>query len=139
MLENFLTDELALAITISGDPHSLGATQRFADGFQLADFVATLRRACSVKPVGPKKDRRPTLPGRVDILRLKQIEQMALGGKDVSIARPDGIADGIVTLIGRTRTVICGSLSRWTTSPSRAIAFHLTSFATRFGSMLGSL
>jgi RNase P/RNase MRP subunit p29 len=36
---------------------------------------------------------------------------------------------GIVTLTGRTRTGICGSLSRWTTSALSVTDFHQT---TRF-------
>jgi hypothetical protein len=43
--------------------------------------------------------------------------------------------DDIVTLTRRTRTGICGSLSRWTTSASSATGFHQTSFAMPFGSM----
>jgi hypothetical protein len=53
MLENFLTDELALAIAIGGEPYPLGGAQCPADRFELGGLVAALCRARSVKPFGP--------------------------------------------------------------------------------------
>src|SRR5580704_13259849 len=56
-------------------------------------LVAALCRASAVKAFGPQQDRRPALPGRHNILRLEQVEQMALGREDVSVSRTDGSAD----------------------------------------------
>ena len=74
MLEDFLTDELALAIAIRGEPNPLRATQCLANGSELGGFVAALCRASAVKTFGPQQDRRPALPLRHDIFRLKQVE-----------------------------------------------------------------
>ena len=57
MLENFLTDELTLAIAIGGEPDPLGGAQSLANGFELGGFVAALGRASAVKAFGPQKDR----------------------------------------------------------------------------------
>src|SRR6202051_5299132 len=93
MLENFLTDELTLAVAIGGEPNPLGGAQCLANGSELGGFVAALCRASTVKAFGPQQDRRPALPGRHNILRLEQVEQMALGREDVSVSRTDGDAD----------------------------------------------
>ena len=93
MLENFLTDELTLAVAIGGEPNPLGGAQCLANGFELGGFVAALCRASAVKAFGPQKDRRPALPGRHNILRLEQVEQMALGRENVSVTRTNGGAD----------------------------------------------
>ena len=93
MLENFLTDELTLAVAIGGEPNPLGGAQCLANGSELGGFVAALCRASAVKTFGPQQDRRPALPLRHDILRFEQVEQMTLGRKDFSVARTDGGAD----------------------------------------------
>src|SRR5262249_38886654 len=93
MLEDFLTDELTLAVTIGGEPNPFGIAQRLANGFELGSFIATHRRASAIKAFGPQKYRRPTLPRRHNILRLQQIEQMAFGRKNVSVTKTHGCAD----------------------------------------------
>ena len=93
MLENFLTDELTLAVAIGGEPNPLGGAQCLANGSELGGFVAALCRASAVKTFGPQQDRRPALPLRHDIFRFEQVEQMTLGRKDFSVARTDGGAD----------------------------------------------
>ena len=93
MLENFLTDELTLAVAIGGEPNPLGGTKGLANGFELGGFVSALCRASAVKAFGSQKDRRPALPRRHNILGFEQIEQVALGREDVSVARTDGGAD----------------------------------------------
>ena len=50
----------------------------------------TMRRAADCEPPAPTWG---DLPGRHHILRLEQIEQVALGRKDVSIPRTNGGAD----------------------------------------------
>ena len=74
MLENFLTDELTLAVAVGGEPNPLGGAQCLANGSELGGFVAALRRASAVKAFGPQQDRRPALPLRHDILRFEQVE-----------------------------------------------------------------
>ena len=82
MLENFLTDELPLAVAIGGEPNPLGGAQRLANGSELGGLVAAFRRAGAVKALRPQQDRRPALPRRHDILRFQQVEQMALGRQE---------------------------------------------------------
>ena len=48
MLENFLTDELPLAVAIGGEPNPLGGAQCFANGSELGGFVAALCWASAV-------------------------------------------------------------------------------------------
>src|ERR1019366_2625742 len=93
MLENFLADELTLAIAVGSEPNPLGGAQCLANGSELGGLVAALCRASAVKAFRPQQDRRPALPGRHNILRLEQVEQMALGRKDFSVARTNGGAD----------------------------------------------
>jgi hypothetical protein len=93
MLENFLTDELTLAVAIGGEPNTLGGAQCLSNGFELGGFVSALCRASAVKAFGPQKYRRPALPRRHDILRFEQVEQMPLGRKDFSVTRTHGGAD----------------------------------------------
>src|SRR6516225_7533286 len=93
MLEDFLTDELTLAVAIGREPNPLGCPQRFTNGFEPRGLVAALCRAGAVKPFRPEKDRRPAFPFRNNVLRLEQVEQMALGREDVAIARNNGGAD----------------------------------------------
>src|SRR5450759_1189117 len=93
MLENFLTDELTLTVAIGGQPNPLGGAQCLANGFELGGFVSALGRASAVKAFGPQKYRRPALPGRHNILRLEQVEQMAFGRENVSVTRTNGGAD----------------------------------------------
>jgi hypothetical protein len=90
MLENFLTDELPLAITIGCEPDLFCSAQRLTDGFELGGFVAALSRAGAIKTFRTEQDRRPALPGRHDILRLKKVQQMSLSWEDVSVARAYG-------------------------------------------------
>ena len=86
MLENFLTDELTLTIAIGGEPDFLCAAQRLSNGFELSGFVTALRRACAVQAFGPQKDWRPAFPGRHNIFRFEQVEQVAFGRENVSVA-----------------------------------------------------
>ena len=74
MFENFLTDELTLAVAIGGEPDPLGGAQCLANGSELGGFVAAPCRASAVKTFGPQQDRRPVLPLGDDIFRLEQVE-----------------------------------------------------------------
>ena len=74
MLENFLTDELTLAVAVGREPNPLGGAQCLADGPELGSLIAALRRTSAVKAFGPQQDRRPALPLRHDILRFEQVE-----------------------------------------------------------------
>jgi len=93
MLENFLTDQLTFAIAIGGEPNPVGGAQCLTNGLELSGFVSALCGASAVKAFGPQKYRRPAFPGRYNILRLEQVEQMTLGREDVSVARTYGGAD----------------------------------------------
>src|SRR5271169_5236907 len=93
MLENFLADELTLAVAIGREPNPFGGAQCLANGSELGGFVSAFCRASAVKPFGPQQDRRPALPRRHDFLRFEQVEQMTLGGKYLSVTRTNGGAD----------------------------------------------
>ena len=93
MLENFLPDQLTFAVAVGGKPNLLGGAQGFANSPELRGFVAALCRASTVEALGPQQNRRPALPFRHHILRLEQIEQMALGRENVSVAITNGSAD----------------------------------------------
>src|SRR5271166_2594085 len=123
MLENFLTDELPLAIAIGGEPDLLCGAQRVTDGFELGGFVAAFSRAGAIKAFGTKQDRRPALPGRHDILRLQKVQQMSLSRKDVSVARAHGGAhvfclasflgdDDLIRHAGLVRGTLVGARTR---------------------------
>src|ERR1700686_5218885 len=87
MLKNFLTDQLTLAVAIGCKPNSFGSAQCLANGLELSRLVGTLCRARSVKTFRPEKYRRPSLPGRNNILGFEEIEQMALSWKNITVAR----------------------------------------------------
>ena len=93
MLEDLLADELTLAIAIGGEPYPLSGAQCLANGSQLRGLVTTVGRPRAVEAFGPKKNCRPALPCRHNVLRFKQVEQMTLGRKDLAIAPADGSAD----------------------------------------------
>src|ERR1700675_4742911 len=93
MLKNFLTDQLTLAVAISCKPNSFGGAQCLANGLELSGLVAALCRARSVKTFRPQKYRGPSLPGRNNILRFEEIEQMSLSWKNITVARTNCGAD----------------------------------------------
>ena len=102
MLQDTLADELPLAVAIGGEPDPFRGAQCRLDGFQLRGLVAARCRLGAVEPLGLQQLRRPALPGRVHVLRLKQIEQMTLGRENGAITGPDGGADilGLAGLLG---------------------------------------
>jgi hypothetical protein len=57
MLKNFLADELAFAVAISGEPNPLGGTKGLANGFEFGGFVSALCRASVIKAFRSQKDR----------------------------------------------------------------------------------
>ena len=65
-------------------------------------LVSAICRASAIKALRPQQDRRPALPGRHDILRLKQIEQMAFGREDYAVARSNRGSD-VIRLTGFLR------------------------------------
>jgi hypothetical protein len=102
MLENFLTDELPLAIAIGREPDAPCAAQRVATGLELGGLVAARCRASAVQALRAKQDRRPALPGWHHFLGLEQVQEMPLGRKDVSVARTNGGANvfGLAGFLG---------------------------------------
>ena len=93
MLKDLLADELTLAIAIGGEPDPLSGAQCLANGAKLRALVTPVSRPCAVEALRPKKNCRLALPGRHNVLRFKQVEQMTLGWKDRVMARSDGSAD----------------------------------------------
>src|ERR1700730_19469351 len=113
MLKNFLTDQLTLAVTMGCKPNSFGSAQRLANSLELSGLVATLCRARSVKTFRPQKYWRPPLPGRNNVLRFEEIEQMALCWKNITVARTN-CGTYILGLAGflRDDDLICPSGAR---------------------------
>src|SRR5439155_8990508 len=93
VFENLLTDQLAFAVAVSSKPNSFGGAKRLANGSEFGGFASALCWASAVKSFWPQKYRRPTLPGRHSILWFDQVEQMALGREDITVARTNGGAD----------------------------------------------
>ena len=87
VLEDFLADELPLAVAVGREPDALRRLQRRADGRELRRLVAAPRRLRAVQPLGPQQRRRPALPPRVDVLGLAQVEQMPFGRENGAVAR----------------------------------------------------
>jgi len=56
MLQDFLADELTLAIAIGGEPDPFDRAQCLSNGFELGGFVAALCRASAVKTFRPQQD-----------------------------------------------------------------------------------
>jgi hypothetical protein len=93
VLKNLLTDKLTLAVAIGGEPNPLDGMKGLTNGLELGGFVSAPCGASAVKSFGSKKYRRPALPGRHNILRFEEIEQVAFGREDFSITSTDGGAD----------------------------------------------
>src|SRR5882724_103461 len=93
MLKNFLANKLTLAVAVGGEPNPFGSAQRLANGSELGRLVAALCRASAVKAFGPEKNRRPAFPGWHNVFRFEEVEQMALGRENVSVASPHGGTD----------------------------------------------
>jgi hypothetical protein len=102
MLKNFLTDELTLAVAVGGEPNRLGGAQCLANRFELACFLPAHSRTSAIKALWPQKDRRPALPGRHNILRLEQIQQMTLSREDYAVAGTNSGAN-VIRLTGFLR------------------------------------
>ena len=99
ILQDLLADELSLPVAVGREPDPLRRAQGGPDRLQLRGLVAASGRLGAVKPLGLQQLRRPAFPGRVRVLRLAQVEQMALRGEDGAVAGPDGGAD-ILRLAG---------------------------------------
>src|ERR1700733_9745506 len=74
VFQDLLPDELTLAVTVRGEPHTLRVSQRVTDCLELGGLVAPGSRFGAVEPFRTQEDRRPLLPGRHDILWLEQVQ-----------------------------------------------------------------
>ena len=99
VLQDLLAYQLPLAVAIGSEPDPLGSAQSLANSLELRRLVAAQGRLGAVQPFWPEQHRRPALPGRVHILRLAQIQQMALSRENGAVAGPNGGAD-ILRLTG---------------------------------------
>ena len=102
MLQDFLADQLALAVAVGGEDHLIATLEGCTDRLQLGGLVALGRRPCGVEPVRLEKYARPVFPGGLDLMGLGQSQQVTLGGQDL----PEPVAErraqiaGLASLLG---------------------------------------
>ena len=102
VLQNLLADELALAVTICGEPDPLGASQGVPNCLEFGGLASAFRRASGVEAIGPQEDRRPSLPCGHSLLGLHEVKQMPFGRQNVAISAADGGTDvlGLARFLG---------------------------------------
>ena len=89
MLQDFLADQLALAVAVGGEDHLIAPLEGRTDRLQLGGLVALGRGLCRVEPVRLEKYARPAFPGGLDLVGLGQPQKMALRRKDL----PEPVAE----------------------------------------------
>jgi len=90
VLEDLLADQLALTVAVGSEDDSIATRQRRGDRLQLGGLVAFRRGLRGVEIVGLQQLARPAFPGGIDLMRLGQAQQVALGGQDL----PEALAEG---------------------------------------------
>ena len=85
MFQDFLADQLALAVAVGGDDHHLAGLQRRRDGLQLGGLVAAGGRPGGVEAVRLKQRAGPAFPGRIDLIGFGETEQVALSRQDLPV------------------------------------------------------
>lgn len=79
VLEDFLADQLPLAVAVRGKPDTACRPEGSLDCLQLAGLVPAGRGFRPEEPFRTQQNRRPALPVGVHLLWLKQCDQMPLG------------------------------------------------------------
>ena len=96
MLQDFLADQLALAVAVGGEDHLIATLKRGSDRLQLGGLVALGRGLCGVEPVRLQQHARPALPRGLDLMGLGQSQQVALGRQDL----PEPVAERRAQITG---------------------------------------
>ena len=84
VLEDFLADQLALAVAVGGEDDLVTGFERCRDRPEFDRLVALGCRPGGVEPVRLQQHARPALPGRIDLVRLGQPQKVALRRQDLS-------------------------------------------------------
>src|SRR5208283_2532881 len=135
MIEDFLTDQLTLAVAIGRQDDVVAGLERCGDGLEFRLLVSAGSRARGIEPLRLEDDAGPALPRGVDLLGLGQTKQMTLGGQDLSEPRAKGGPE-IFRLAGLFRNDQCrhgSSRIGWTPQRSPRIGTNKeqTTFGTR--------
>src|SRR5262245_25555652 len=83
MLQDFLADQLALAVAVGCEDHLIATLEDRTDRLQFGGLVALGRGPCGVEPIRLEKDARPVFPGSLDLVGFGQSQQVTLGGQDL--------------------------------------------------------
>ena len=89
MLENFLADQLALAVAVGGEDDPIATLERGGDRFQLGGLVALGRGLSGVEAVRLQQHARPAFPRGLDFMGLGQSQKVSLGWQDL----PEALAE----------------------------------------------
>ena len=111
MVEDFLTDQLALTVAIGRQDDVVAGLERRGDGLELRRLVPAGSRARRIEPIRLEDDAGPALPGGIDLLGLRKPQQMTFGGQDLSEPRAKGGPE-ILRLAGLFRNDQCRHGSR---------------------------
>jgi hypothetical protein len=84
VLQDFLADQLALAVTVGGEDDLVTRFERCRDRLEFDRLVAFGCRPGGVEPVRFQQHACPALPRGIDLVRLGQPQEMALRRKDLS-------------------------------------------------------
>ena len=84
MLQDFLADQLALAVAVGGEDDLVTGFERCRDRPEFDRLVTVGCRPGGVEPVRLQQYACPALPGRIDLVRLGQPQKMALRRQDLS-------------------------------------------------------
>jgi hypothetical protein len=93
MLQDLLADELAFPVAVGCDDDPRGALERLLDGLELGGLVAAVVQPGRIEPLRLEQGKGPFPPGRIDLLGLRQPQQMTLGRQDLTMAVADRSPD----------------------------------------------
>ena len=102
VLQDFLANQLALAVAVGGENNLITTLKRGSDRFQLRGLVALGRGLCGIEPFRLEEYARPAFPRSLDLMGLCQSQQVSLGRQDL----PEPVAEcraqitGLAGLLG---------------------------------------
>ena len=96
VLQDFLADQLALAVAVGGEDDPITTLKRRGDRLQLGGLVALGRGLRGVEPVRLQQHARPAFPRGLDLMGLGQAQQVSLGRQDL----PEPVAERRAQIAG---------------------------------------
>ena len=84
MCQDFLADQLALAVAVGGEDHLIATFEGRTDQLQLGGLVAIRHWLCGVEPVRLEKYARPVFPGGLDLVGLANSSGQSRRGPSTS-------------------------------------------------------